>query len=294
MGKISNTKIYIIAIVVFFCLAIALIIRFLLQNRDAEALVSPVEVYLNEPIFYSDSTYLATRWHWEFGNGETSDKKFGEYIYKEVGAYQIRVTVDNSIQKDFLVNVRKPVRLERDSLIQIVAPEVVMQDEYIVFRGLGYAREWRWSFGESNMTDSREQVAIYSYSRPGTFLVELMTEDTKYPIRHAITVMSKYREDETDARTQMGNDIREKLQAIVDGKPFNPNYNHILTRYLCNNPNILITINEEKINDFYSYCQGLKIIDRKNATILEVIVFPEENNPNCLKTFKVMQVRNEK
>jgi hypothetical protein len=56
----------------------------------------------------------------------------------------------------------------------------------------------------------------------------------------------------------------------------------------------MITVNESKNNDFYSYCQGLRLIDRKNTTIIEVMVFPYENNPNCLKTFKVMQVKNEK
>jgi hypothetical protein len=168
-----------------------------------------------------------------------------------------------------------------------------MVGEYIVFRGTGYAKEWKWSFGETRVTDSREQVAIYAYKNSGYYEVELMTEDTKYPIRHSIFVNPIYEEEENDKRTGWGNDIREKLQAIVDGKPFGPNYNHILKKYLCNNPNVIITINDSKNNDFYSYCQGLKIIDRRVTTILEVIVFPDENNPECLKTFKVKQVKNE-
>jgi hypothetical protein len=294
MKKISDTKIYIIALMVLLCMTLALLIRFLLQKREAEALVSPLEVYVNDPVLYSDSTYRASSWLWEFGNGDVSAKKYGEYIYQEAGLYRIRLTVDNSVQKDFLVNVRTPVRFENDSLVRITAPRTAIQGEYIVFRGIGYAREWRWSFGETRLTDSREQVAIYAYGRPGVYEVELMTEDTKYPVRHTISIYPKYQEDESDERTRMGNDIREKLQAIVDGKPFGPNYNHILSNYLCHNPNVMITVNESKNNDFYSYCQGLRLIDRKNTTILEVMVFPYENNPNCLKTFKVMQVKNEK
>jgi hypothetical protein len=292
MRKISNTKIYIIAIVVFTGIVVAFIIRFLLRDRTPEALVSPLEIYENEPISYADSTYRASKWLWEFGNGDISEIKQGKYAFNKAGQYRVRLTVDNSIQKEFLVNVRKPVRFENDSLIRIVAPSNAMQGEFIAFRGIGYAREWKWSFGETGLTDSREQVAIYAYKGSGYYEVELMTEDTKYPVRHGITIIPKYMEEENDERSRMGNDIREKLQAIVDGKPFGPNYNHILTRYLCNNPNIIITINETKNNDFYSYCQGLKIIDRRNTTILEVIVFPDENRPGCLKTFKVIQVKN--
>lgn len=293
MKKIENTKLYIIAIAIFTCIIIALIIRLLLQSRKPEALVFPVETYQNTPVFYSDSTYMASNWLWEFGNGDTSSKQEGEYTYKETGAYQIRLTIDKSIQKTFIVNVRKPVLSEIDSLLRIVAPSTVIQGEHVVFRGIGYANEWRWAFGETGMTDAREQVTIYSYKSPGNYRVELMTEYTKYPVMHTITVMPKYEEDEDDKRVRMGNDIRERLQAIVDGKHFGTNYNHILTKYMCNNHNALITINETKNNDLYSYCQGLKIIDRKITTILEVIVFPDENNPDCLKTFKVIQTKNE-
>lgn len=293
MRKISNTKLYIIAITASLSLATVLVLGLLWGKRTPEALVSPLEIYLNEPIHYSDSTFRATNWLWEFGNGEVSAKKYGAYTYGAAGSYRVRLTVNGSLQRDFLVNVRNPVRLGNDSLIRIDAPSSALQGEYIVFRGVGYAREWRWSFGETRMTDAREQATIYAYGRPGYYEVELMTEDTKYPVRHAITILPKYQREENDERTSMGNDIRERLQAIVDGKPFGTNYNHILSRYLCNNPNVVITVNEAKNNDFYSYCQGLKIIDRKITTILEVIVFPDENNPQCLKTFKVIQVKNE-
>lgn len=292
MKKINNSKTYIIILLIAFCLIAAFLIRFLFQKKEALAIVSSPEIYLNETVFYSDSTHRAKEWLWEFGNGDISTHKSGEYKYRYPGSYRIRLTVNNSLQKEFLLHVREPVQLERDTLIRIVGPDTVMQDEHISFRGLGNAREWRWSFGETGLTDSRDQIAIYSYRRPGTYVVELMTEDTKYPIRHEITVMPKYREDESDIRIEMGNDIREKLQAIVDGKPFNTNYNYIMNRYLCKNPNIMVTINEEKNNDFYSYCQGLKIVDKHNLTILEVVVFPNEKNTRCLKSFKVTQIKN--
>ena len=289
MKRIYNSKAYIILSIIAVCIIIALVLRYILSNKEVLALVSPLEVYQGELVNYSDSTYRAKEWLWEFGNGDISTKKSGSYVYPRTGAYQIRLTVNQSMRKEFIVNVREPVKFEIDSLIKIDGPMDAMQGQYVIFRGIGHAKEWRWSFGETGMVDYRDQVAMYAYSEPGTYDIELMTETIKYPIRHTITILPVYNEEEDDTRSMMGNDIREKLQAIVDGKPFNVNYNHILNKYLCNNPNVIITINDDKKNDFYSYCQGLKIIGKYNTTIQEVIVYPDENNPNCLKKFDVRQ-----
>jgi hypothetical protein len=239
---------------------------------------------------YSDSTFRAKEWLWEFGNGDLSDQKAGSYEYKEIGTYLLRLTVNKRLQKEFIINVRPPVRLERDSIIRIDAPATAMQGEFIVFRGVGLSKEWRWAFGATGIIDSRDQVAIYSYSEPGRYDVELTTEETKYPVRHHIEIFPQYMEnDTTDVLALIGNDIREKLQAIVDGKPFNPNYNHIMTRYLCNNSQLLVVVNNDRKNDFYSYCQGLKILGKNNTDILQVVVVPDEERPACLQKLYVMQ-----
>ncbi len=290
MKKVNNSKIYIIILSVLFCIMIAYLIRYLFSKREIYAFISSYEIYKGESISYSDSTFRAKDWLWEFGDGNVSYEKEGKYKYTEVGTYQLRLTVNQSLRKEFIINVRTPVKLERDSLIRIEAPHLALQDEILIFRGIGLSKEWRWSFGETGIIDSREQVVMYAYKLPGTYEVELMTEDTKYPIRHTIEILPKYMEnDTTDVLSLVGNDIREHLQAIVDGEPFNPHYNHIMTKYLCNNPDVLVTINNDKKNDFYSYCQGLKIIGRKNTNILEIIVVVDENRPGCLQKLFVMQ-----
>lgn len=89
----------------------------------------------------------------------------------------------------------------------------------------------------------------------------------------------------------IGNDIREHLQAIVDGKPRSiPHYNYILKKYLCGNPDIAVTVNNSKKNDFYSYCQGLKIIARRKTLIDEVFVDMGDNlNNECVMQLMVTQ-----
>lgn len=290
MKKLKNSKIYLVLGVIIACIAIAFLIRYFFSSTKIQAFVSSTEIYKGELLNYSDSTFRAKEWLWEFGNGDTSNEKIGAYEYKETGTYLLRLTVNRHIQKDFIINVRPPVRLERDSIVRIDAPSMAMQDEFIVFRGIGLSKEWRWAFGATGIIDSRDQIAIYSYAEPGIYDVELTTEETKYPVRHRIEVYPKYMEsDTTDILSLIGNDIREKLQAIVDGKPFNPNYNHIMTRYLCNNSQLLVVVNNDRKNDFYSYCQGLKILGKNNTDILQVVVVPDEERPACLSKLYVMQ-----
>ena len=290
MKKLKNSKIHLVLGAIIACIAIAFIIRYFFSSTKIQAFVSSTEIYKGDPLSFSDSTFRAKEWLWEFGNGDTSDEKTGSYKYRETGTYLLRLTVNKHLQKEFIINVRPPVRLERDSIVRIDAPSTAMQEEFIVFRGIGLSKEWRWAFGATGIIDSRDQVAIYSYSEPGIYDVELTTEETKYPVRHRIEVFPKYMEsDSTDVLSLIGNDIREKLQAIVDGKPFNPNYNHIMTRYLCNNSQLLVVINNDRKNDFYSYCQGLKILGKKNTDILQVIVVPDEERPACLQKLYVLQ-----
>jgi PKD repeat protein len=294
MAKISNSQWYIILSAIVLCAVIALGVRYFFGKKEVRAFLSSSEIYQGESIFYTDSTYYAKDWLWEFGNGTVSREKKGEYTYPESGMYQIRLTVNNSYQKEFMINVRPPVRLDMDSLIKIDAPQIAVQNEYITFKGIGLSKQWRWSFGETGIIDSRDQTAMYAYGLPGIYEVELTTEDTKYPIKHSITIYPEYtEEDSLDVLTLVGNDIREKLQAIVDGRPFNPNYNYVMTKYLCNNPDVLVMINNDKRNDFYSYCQGLKILGRKITTIIEVIVVPEEARPQCVQKLHVTQVTHE-
>lgn len=290
MKNLKNSKVYLVIGVIVICIVIAFIIRFFFSSTKIQAFVSSTEIYKGAMLAYSDSTFRADKWLWEFGNGDISTEKSGEYKYRETGTYLLRLTVNDGIQKEFIINVRPPVKLERDSIIRIEAPSIAMQDEFIVFRGIGLSKEWRWVFGETGYVDSRDQVAIYSYINPGIYDIELTTEETKYPVRHRIEILSKYMEnDTTDVLGLIGNDIREKLQAIVDGKPFNPNYNHIMNKYLCNNSQLLVVVNNERKNDFYSYCQGLKIIGKKNTDILQVIVVPDEERPACLQKLYVLQ-----
>lgn len=291
MGKILNRKTWITITAFLICLLIAFLIRIYFSSRSVRAFISPIEVTVDEPIFFTDSTQNAGDWLWDFGNGDTKPLRNGSYTFKEPGKYQVKLTVDHSLEKKILITVH-PHKKDDDSdrLVKIIAPEIAIQGEYVIFRGIGNDKEWRWEFGESGNIDARERNPIYAYSEPGIYEVLLTTENTRYPVRHSIEVLPQYMaNDSTDVFVLVGNDIREKLQAIIDGKPFNTNYNYIMSKYLCNNSETLVIINNTKRNDFYSYCQGLKIIGRKKTIIDNVTVDVDTQTGECVRQLTVTQ-----
>lgn len=289
MQKLLNHRIYIIIIAIALILSTTFLVRSCIYNKEIQALVSPLDVELGMPVQYSDSTKGANSWYWEFGNGDTSSEQRGSYTFPQTGKYQIRLTVDGNLEKKFIVNVRNTKKDDALELIKIIAPDEALQGEYITFRGEGTSKEWRWEFGETGTVDAIEKTAIYKYELPGRYIVSLRTEETKYPILHTIEVIPQYSDvDTTDVASIIGNDIKEKLQAIVDQKPFNKNYNDIMKAYLCNNPNTLVIVNNDKKNDFYSYCQGLKIIGKKK-TVIEKVLIDMEGSEACINKLIVIQ-----
>lgn len=277
MSKFINTKIFYI----FLCSALLITVFFLFlrgcsSGREITASMWPVDPVVGQDVFFSDSTSEARNWNWEFGDGFTSALRSGKHSFGQVGVYKVRLTVDRNTERYFEIKVKENTDKQADWIVHIVAPSEAMQGENIVFRGEGRDEQWRWEFGESGMVDSREKTAIYAYTEPGSYEVLLSTEKTRYPVRHSINILPAYSEnDSTDIMVLIGLDIKEKLQNIIDGKPFNTNYNYVVSKYFNNNPNTLVTVNNNKYNDFYSYCQGLRHIGR-NSTIIETVIVETE------------------
>lgn len=290
MNKYFNTRSLVSTlIVVSLIIVLVIIMRSCGRERIVRASVSSTDIVLGQQIGYADSTSRAETWLWEFGNGDYSTEQAGTYEFKEEGRYQIRLKVNHNLKKEFQVMVRPRPERQSDHLIRINAPATAVQGEYILFSAEGNDMDWRWEFGESGIIDSREKTAIYAYQNHGIYQVRLSTEKTQYPVTHWIEVMPKYMEvDSLDAMTIAGNDIRQRLQNISDGKPFNPNYNHVLNTYLCQNPDVLVTVNNNRRNDFYSYCAGLRVAGR--GTYIET-VFVESSKPEtgCIDHLIVVQ-----
>lgn len=174
MGKIRTRKILFVVAAMLLCVLVAVLIRLFFSNRIVRMTLTPIEVEVGEAVHYADSTRNASSWLWEFGNGDVSHERSGQYVFKEPGRYQVRLQVDHSLEKKQIVKVnRRANNYGSDQLVKIEAPATAFQGEIISFKGYGPSREWRWQFGESGIVDSREQNPLYAYSEPGRYEVLL-------------------------------------------------------------------------------------------------------------------------
>lgn len=292
MNKFNNvTSATVFVILALVVGAIILGIRSCQSGPAVKALISDTEIGVGQGFTYSDSTQGAKSWYWEFGDNKSSDKPKGKYRYEKEGRYRIRLTVNGKYEKLFTVNVKNDRADSLSRMVEIDAPETAMQGEYIVFNGVGNDKQWRWEFGESGIVDSREKSPIYAYNKPGTYRVQLRTENTQYPVIHNIEILPNYsKNDSTDMMSVIGADIREKLQAISDGKAFNANYNYIIRKYLCADEKTEVVINNNKFNDIYSYCQGLAATGRGRKIFIDhVAVEIPDLEAGCVSKIIVVQ-----
>lgn len=281
----------VIAVLAVVITAVILSIRACQSAPEVKASLSDVEIEVGESFVYADSTRNAGTWLWEFGDNKMSGERRGIYAYGQAGQYKVRLTVNSKYEKLFIVNVKEVDKGKLSRLVEIDAPSTAMQGEYIVFNGIGNDKQWQWEFGESGIVDAREKSPLYAYSKPGIYQVKLRTENTQYPVVHKIEVVPGYsKNDSTDVLSVIGADIREKLQAISDGKSFNSNYRYIVRKYMCLDEKTEVVINNNKYNDIYSYCQGLAATGRGRKTVIEhVAVEIPDLESGCVSKVIVIQ-----
>lgn len=291
MNKLFSKGQMIVVAMMLSMVVLAIIVRSCTAGDPIRASVSPLDVEVGASIRYSDSTYNTSHILWEFGNGDNSHEKNGLYTFMEPGRYQVRLIVNREKSKCFIVNVRERRSVRNNKLIKIKAPSKVVQNERVVFMADGDSDNWRWEFGESGQVDSQEQNPIYVYSKVGVYEVKLMAGNMLYPVVHTIEVMPEFAIDEsTDVDTQASDEFKKRLQQIIDERNvFNSNYNYLLRYYLSGNSNVMVLINGTNENDFYSYCNGLKIMGKQQSTVIMDVNIERDKRGN-IKRLLVNQV----
>ncbi len=263
---------------------------------DIDCKVFPTTLHIGDTLFYVDKTPFFALKKWNFGDGNVSVNDSGYYFFRKPGYYQVTLTLNNKYSKTFSIQVLdQPLAATiEDSLTTIEGPAEAMQFENVIFRAnTKNAKLFSWKFGETGSVDSKEQMVIYSYQKPGTYVVSLYTEETAYPITHQITILPSFKvfNDSVsieDTYKGIDDDFKYHLQQIAYGKNFNMHYNYLLNKYLCKNDNAAIKVNTSKINTFYYYCAGLQF--DKNSIIQSVKVGFDEAL-NCVTKVDIIQTK---
>lgn len=266
--------------------------KFFHTVADLEGRIYPDEIFVGDTLFYADKTSFSTKKHWSFGDGNISRTDSGYYFYQKPGYYQVKLTVNDKYSKTYPIYVKEKPVDESGFLTSVIAPEQAMQFENIVFRASGSnADMYSWKFGESGIVDSKEPMAIYSYERPGEYMVSLSTDKTKYPIMHKIEILPSFAEKKNatplgDVYDKIDDDFKYHLQRIADGYDYNRHFNYLRNRYLCGNDKIEVRVNSNKSNSFYNYSMGLTFED--DIFIQEAKV-SFDRNMNCVTKVEITQ-----
>ncbi|AWG25820.1 PKD domain-containing protein [Flavobacterium kingsejongi] len=300
-------------VIILLCIAVSLIIIALLfpfnkklSNLDFSILDKNDnhQYELNEKLSFkiNDSTLLSDKKAvWYFGNGDSIvSKENVDYTYKKAGKYLVTLRINNKFDFSKQINIVNGRTLTaKDSIPKIFCAAFGYVGEEIVFTGYSpSSNNWYWEFGETGTIDSYEKQAIYVFTSPGIYTIKLETEKTKYPITKEIEIFQLYepfKEPEViDSAGIVLNDIKKRLQIIAnlgarDTRAYKAQVNYLKNKYICSDlSDVVVVVNEEKYNDFLSYCQGLHYLDG-NATIIQEVKL---DTIKCFRQINITQKTN--
>lgn len=294
-----NARLSIITLLIYS--SIALVIFIAMRNSSDDrvlASVFPREITLDEVIFFSDSTPHAESHVWDFGSmGNKSFKTKGTYKYQKPGTYIIRLSINNKVRDSFPVFVKAPpdTSYRKNTAITIYAvPEAIVgQSVHFQILGAKNIDTYDWYFGETEKVASHEAETFHTYYKKGTYKVKLVTNLSPEPVYHTIEIKDGYTISQTAIPTEPtggggstpAEDIKQYLQKIADGG-FTPNYDNILSKFLCNNAHVPVVTNGNPGFDFYRYCQNLRL---NSGTKIDKVATESDPTTNCINKLTITQ-----
>lgn len=299
----SNPKTFLIVTVLLaiavLAVAIFLFRKYSVDDVTIDAKVNRTELYVNEDLLFTDNTRGATDWLWEFGNGDQSDKQQGTYRFTTAGSYVVRLTVNDKMREQFIIQVRDTLTAPiADTTLYIAGPTSGLVFEEIRLEANGPGDVFEWWFGETGRVDVVGRSALYTYSKPGKYQVRLKSDRLAKTVIHEVII--------EDPNAQFGeiltpggganealNDLKKNIQAIANGESFESRYNYILNRHLCRDEKVKVEVEmdgNKKLMDIYAYLMGLTF--SKGISIDEVKIASASNageETECPKLLNIKQ-----
>ena len=134
--------------------------------------------YGNKPltIRFTDKSFQATSWLWDFGDGTTSTEQNPIHTFTEEGRYTISLTTNGDDKGKAVKN--DYIRVAKGPTAKFVfAPKDVTVGIEVQFTDLssGNPTSWLWQFGDGS--SSPLQSPVYTYLTPGVYTVMLTVSD---------------------------------------------------------------------------------------------------------------------
>ncbi len=140
-----------------------------------------------EEVFFNafrstDSDGIVNSFAWDFGDGTTGGGEKTSHVYKEVGVYNVHLTITGELtgecdntDTDELVVIIEEAPLARFESVDSVALNTSINFNALSSDGRGNnITNYKWSFGDG--TSATGTAAQHKYSQAGTYIVELTIE----------------------------------------------------------------------------------------------------------------------
>ncbi len=285
MNKIFSKNSWIIYGSLALLVLFTLVVKAFSHNDSIKATVRPLYVKLGSPIHFSDSTWNAQSVTWDFGNGDVSTQRSGDYTFKKKGLYQVRLTIDNSKSIDYEVVVKDPNIPVRKKSTKILAPDTVLECERVTFMVDGKVDECMWYLKNYNKYGiynervySKEKYIFYTFDdlRATTCQIILKFPDMEDSLTHTITVLPIIMYDMYDCgcypENHIPNSLQDYLQKIIDRKgDYNANYNKIKSLLRTKKDNLTVLVNGTKEIDLNTYCKSLRLMGKQNSLEIQEV-----------------------
>jgi len=151
-----------------------------MEDFRADFTWSPYFAKPNSSIHFYDKSKGAERWHWDFGDGTTSEERNPVHVYKEEGVYLVNLTIYGFEGTTYC--------LKRVEVWKNWAPNAVIVPSFlatdiptITFDGGnswdidGRIVSYFWEFGDGST--SREEKPTHTYQKDGIYYVNLTVTD---------------------------------------------------------------------------------------------------------------------
>lgn len=143
------------------------------QKPTAEFNADPLVGYAPLSVTFTDLSYSATEWNWDFGDGTVSNGQNPTHTYSQAGSYTVTLTAINEYGQDtqsrvITVNTPPPVASFTTSASSGSNPFTVTFTD----TSANSPTSWIWNFGDGTPT-STTQNPTHKFTKKGTYRVTL-------------------------------------------------------------------------------------------------------------------------
>lgn len=136
-------------------------------------------------IFFIDQSLRPDEWHWNFGDGETSDEQFPFHEFPTDSTFEITLTVKNdcgmnTLKKKIVVESVPTADFTSDTTAGC-APQIIK----FIDQSTRNVKTWQWDFTGGTPNFSNQKNPIIHYELPGTYDVRLTVYSSRY--HHSVT-----------------------------------------------------------------------------------------------------------